>query len=169
MMKQTFFKLKADNYSEFQVAFGKVFWMYDDMITSYGGFGHNIDFEHIEYERFLFASADVEMASYQRQVEIVKQGSLVALGCEVVNLLDEEGRSDRIYHFITTSLTYPAIEHMPFEKEVLLLMKQALDEELDVAWEILPYGSQLADKLREVYERYVLNYYKNMLQEGKVT
>ncbi|KAB8133639.1 hypothetical protein F9U64_12110 [Gracilibacillus oryzae] len=168
-MKQSYFILQADNFSEFQIAFGKVFWMYDDMITSYGGFGHNIDFEHIEYERFLFADTDAEMDIYQKQLEVVKQGSLVALGCEVVNLLDEEHRDDRVYNFITVALSHPTIEDLPFEKEVLLAMKKALDEALDVAWETLPYGSRLDDMLKEVYKRFVLQYFRDMLGEGKLS
>lgn len=92
MMGQNYFKLQADNYREFQIEFGKVQWMYYDMVTDYGGFGHNIDYEHFEYERFLFATTDKELDFYQRQMDIVKQGALVALGSHVVDLLDEETR-----------------------------------------------------------------------------
>ncbi|MEN2766915.1 hypothetical protein [Ornithinibacillus xuwenensis] len=166
-MGQNYFKLQADNYKEFQIEFGKVQWMYYDMITSYGGFGHNIDYEHFEYERFLFATTDKEMEWYQRHLEIVKQGSLVALGCEVVNLLDDECRNSKVYKFITTALLNPTIEDLPFEKEVLLSMKNALDEEINFAWTALPNGSILTDKLEEVYKRYVLQYFQVMFEEGK--
>ncbi|WP_042141987.1 hypothetical protein [Paucisalibacillus sp. EB02] len=164
-MKQEFFILQANNYREFQIEFGKVQWMYYDMITNYSGFGHDIDFEHFEYERFLFASTDEEMNWYQRHMEIVKQGALVALGCEVINLLDAPGRDNRVYQFITTALSNPTIED--FKKEILLAMKKALEEETNYAWTALPNGSILMEKLEEVYKRYVFQYFKDMFEEGK--
>lgn len=166
-MNQEYFILHAGNYREFQIEFGKVQWMYYDMITSYGGFGHNVDFEHFEYERFLFATTDKQLDFYQRQMEIVKQGALVALGCEVVDLLDDERRDSKVYKFITTTLSNSAIEDLPFEKEVLLSMKKALEEEISFAWTALPNGSILLDKLEEVYKRYVFQYFKDMFEEGK--
>jgi hypothetical protein len=166
-VNQEYFILQADNYREFQIEFGKVQWMYYDMITSYHGFGHNVDFEHFEYKRFLFATTDKEMDWYQRHMQIVKQGALVALGCEVVNLLDEEARNSKLYNFITTALSNPTIEDLPFEKEVLLSMKNALEEEINFEWAVLPNGSILMKKLEEVYKRYVFQYFKDMYEEGK--
>jgi hypothetical protein len=169
MMGQNYFILQANNYREFQIEFGKVQWMYHHMVTDYAGFGHNIDYEHFEYERFLFATTDNELDFYQRQMDIVKQGALVALGCEVVDLLDEARRDSTVYQFITTALSHPAIEELPFEKEVLLSMKNALEEDVDHAWTVLPNGSILNDTLEEVYQRYVFQYFKNMFEEAKKT
>ncbi|GIO27436.1 hypothetical protein [Ornithinibacillus bavariensis] len=167
-MGQNYFKLQANTYREFQIEFGKVQWMYYHMTTDYNGFGHGIDYEHFEYERFFFATTDKELDDfYPRQMEILKQGALVALGCEVVDLLDEACRDSKVYNFITTALSNPTIEELPFEKEALLSMKNALEEEIDHAWTALPSGSILMDKLEEVYKRYVFQYFKDMYEEGK--
>ena len=166
-MEQNYFKLQADNYREFQIEFGKVQWMYYHMVTDYGGLGHGIDYEHFKYERFLFATTDKEMEWYQRYMEIVKQGALVALGCEVVDLLDEARRDSKVYQFITTALFNPTIEELPFEKEVLLAMKNTLEEEINHAWTALPNGSILMEKLEEVYKRYVFQYFNDMFEEAK--
>ncbi|MEN2468106.1 hypothetical protein [Ornithinibacillus sp. JPR2-1] len=165
-MNQDYFILQADNYREFQIEFGKVQWMYYDMTKNYGGFGHDVDFEHFEYERFFFATTDKEMEWYQRQMEIVKQGALVALGCEVINLLDAPDRDNKVYKFITSALSNPTIENLSFEKEVLLSMKKALEEETNFAWTALPNGSILMEKLEEVYNRYVFQYFKDMFEES---
>lgn len=165
-MVQESFILTRDNYREFQIAFGKVFWMYHDMVTTYSGFGHNIDFEHIEYERFFFASADEDMDGiYPDQMEIVRQGAFVALCCEVVNLLDEERRNKKVYQFITKTLENPKIESMPLEKETLIAMRKSLDEEPTVEWGILPGSSSFNKLLPEIYKRYVLGYYKGLIDE----
>jgi hypothetical protein len=92
--------------------------MYYHMTIDYGGFGHNVDYGHFEYEKFLFATSDKEMEDfYPRQMEIIKQGALLALGCHVINLLDVETRSSKVYKFITTALSNPTMEVLPFEKE----------------------------------------------------
>src|SRR5690606_9457960 len=138
-----------------------------DMVTDYGGFGHGVDYEHFDYDRFLFATIDKELDFYQPEMEIVKQGALVALGCEVVDLLDEARRDSKVYQFITTALSNPTIEHLPFEKEVLLAMNNALEEDVNHAWTALPNGSVLMEKLEEVYKRYVFQYFNDMFEEAK--
>ena len=35
--------------------------MYNHMIVSYGGFGHNIDFESIEYTKYFLSYTDYEL------------------------------------------------------------------------------------------------------------
>ncbi|WP_404406325.1 hypothetical protein [Jeotgalibacillus malaysiensis] len=104
------------------------------MTRSYGGFAHNIDYEPVDFERFLFTEVDAEtMFLHEKEAEVLRQGALVALGCNVVNLLDEAQRHSEVYNFIISALSYPEIAQKTFDKEVLLAMKSALDEEPDVA------------------------------------
>ncbi|AJD92937.1 hypothetical protein JMA_36200 [Jeotgalibacillus malaysiensis] len=158
------FTLTPEHFNECREMIGHILWMYHDMTRSYGGFAHNIDYEPVDYERFLFTEVDAEtMFLHEKEAEVLRQGALVALGCNVVNLLDEAQRHSEVYNFIINALSHPTITHKTFEKEVLSAMKSALDEEPDVAWESLDKGSMLEARLAEVYEKYVLGYYQMML------
>ncbi|TFE01518.1 hypothetical protein [Jeotgalibacillus salarius] len=162
------FILTWDSFSECRDTIKHILWMYHDMTKMYGGFGHNIDFEPIDYKRFLFTEiGEGSIFLHGKEAEILRQGALVALGCDVDNLLDEAQRHPGVYSFITNVLSNPSLKGRSFEKEVLTAMKKALDEEPDVAWESLEYGSKLEAKLAEVYERYVMGYYRRMLDESE--
>ncbi|PET34903.1 hypothetical protein CN514_25090, partial [Bacillus sp. AFS001701] len=57
---------------------------------SYGGFGHNIDFETVNYEKFILVEIiDKRMNGFNEEVEMLRHRSFVALCCEVQNMLDE--------------------------------------------------------------------------------
>ncbi|MFB1081601.1 hypothetical protein [Jeotgalibacillus sp. JSM ZJ347] len=162
------FKLTPEHFNECREMISHILWMYHDMTRSYGGFAHNIDYEPVDYERFLFTEVDAEtMFLHEKEAEVLRQGAFVALGCHVVNLLDEAQRQPEVYSFITRTISHFAISYQPFEKEVLSAMKAALDEDPDVAWESLENGSVLEARLAEVYEKYVMGYYQWMLGESE--
>ncbi|MFB7142795.1 hypothetical protein ACFCYN_24685 [Gottfriedia sp. NPDC056225] len=163
-----FFQLHTENFDECRETIKNIFWMYQDMIRSYGGFGHNIDFETVNYEKFILVEIiDERMSGFNEEVEMLRQGSLVALCCEVQNLLDEMQRDDKVYNFIKELTTIPEIKKMSFENDVLSSMLLALEEKPGDWWETLKYGSIFSKKLEKVYKKFVINYFNRLLVEGE--
>jgi hypothetical protein len=160
------YEVKYENYYECKDVCKDVLWMYHDIIVSYGGFGHNLDFETIDYEKYFFSFTEDEL-QYCHIVRLLSQGSVVALCCEAVNFLDEENRDKKFYELISKLLDFYRINHMPFEKEVLSNLKNALDEEPSVGWEQLKLGAIFYQSLIKVYNNYVLGYYMEQIAEGK--
>ncbi|WP_227394965.1 hypothetical protein [Jeotgalibacillus aurantiacus] len=168
-MKDRFY-LNDQRFPEARETIMHILWMYHDMARSYGGFGHNIDFEPVDYEKFLFATvmSEKDEVIYGKEAELLHQGSIIALGCEVVNLLDEEQRNPKIYDFIDQTLNMPELDHHKNDQAFLQAMKDAFDEETDAAWERLPKGAILNQHLKDVYEKYVLGYYLNRVNEVRL-
>ncbi|MES9683794.1 hypothetical protein ABWK22_12890 [Gottfriedia acidiceleris] len=138
------------------------------MIRSYGGFGHNIDFETVNYEKFILVEIiDEGMNGFNEEVEMLRQGSLVALCCEVHDMLDEMRRDDRVYNFIKGLITIPEIKKMPFESDVLTSMLLALEEKPGDYWETLEFGTLFSKNLENVYKKFVINYIKRLLVESE--
>ncbi|KIL42799.1 hypothetical protein KP77_34290 [Jeotgalibacillus alimentarius] len=163
------FILTWDHFDECRNTIKQILWMYHDMTRMYGGFGHNIDFEPIDYKRFLFTEVDEGSISlHAKEAEILRQGALSALGCDVVNLLDEAQRRAEVYDFINSALASSLLHNRPFDQEVLSAMKRALDEQADNGWESMPDGARLVVKLAEVYDCYVLGYYEQRMNEMKL-
>lgn len=150
MTNSSYFKLDTENFKELKEEIKTIIWMYHDMINSYGGFGHNIDFEEVNYERFLLTEIyEDSMKLYSQEVELVKQGSLVALCCKVNDMLDELRREKRVINYIKETLLDPKLE-MGFEKEVLLSMLLAFEEEPLDDLDTLEHGGRYFKKLDEV-------------------
>ncbi|WP_075617980.1 hypothetical protein [Paenisporosarcina indica] len=168
-MTHVFFILDNENFDELKEEIKSIFWMYHDMIHSYKGFGHNIDFERVNYEKFFLTEIDNEsMNGYAREVQLVKKGSFVALCCEVNDMLDESRRNnDRVYQFIKELLSNQKIA--PFEEEILSSMLLALEEKPSYEWYSLKYGEIFSVKLDEVYTKYVLEYFKDVYDKGNKT
>ncbi|WP_088013798.1 hypothetical protein [Gottfriedia acidiceleris] len=163
-----FFQLHTENFDECRETIKNIFWMYQDMIRSYGGFGHNIDFETVNYEKFILVEIiDEGMNGFNEEVEMLRQGSLVALCCEVQDMLDEMRRDDRVYNFIKELTTIPEIKKMPFENDVLTSMLLALEEKPGDYWETLEFGKLFSKNLENVYKKFVINYFKRLLVESE--
>ncbi|MHC0036645.1 hypothetical protein [Pseudoneobacillus sp. C159] len=168
MKNSNYFQLDTKNINVLKEEIKNIFWMYHDMIKSYGGFGHNIDFEKVNYERFLLTEIIEEsMLTYSHEVDLVKQGSLVALCCKVNDMLEENRRDNNIVNFIKDTLINPKLEKMDFEKEVLSTMLLALEEKPNDEWYSLEQGGRFYQHLNMVYDRFVLNYFKVMFTEGE--
>jgi len=132
-----FFQLHTENFDECRETIKNIFWMYQDMIRSYGGFGHNIDFELVNYEKFILVEIiDKRMNGFNEEVEMLRHGSFVALCCEVQNMLDEMWRDVRVYNFIKKLTLIPKMKQMPS-------MLLALEEKPEDSWETLEFGSLL--------------------------
>lgn len=160
------FEVEYENYYKCKGVCKDILWMYHDMIVKYGGFGHNIDFETIDYEKYFFAYTEEEL-EYGHIAQLLAQGSVVALCCQAVNLLDEENRDSKFYDLITKLLDYHIINDMPLEKDLLTNLKNALNEEISFTWEQQKYGSNFNKCLIKIYKSYVLGYYKGMIKVGK--
>ena len=162
------FMLNPDNFEECKATCKNIFWMYHDMVTKYNGFGHNIDFEDINYRKFLFAEIENEdMSMFHKEVKILKHGSLVALCCEVVNLLDEERRDKKVLEFIIEARKYSQMNGFSNVESLLTIMIPALEERCpnpndSFDWTGLEHGSVLDGALNQIYSQYVLGYFKTI-------
>ncbi|MEH6938328.1 hypothetical protein V7056_10765 [Bacillus sp. JJ664] len=163
-----FFQLHTENFDELKETLKNIIWMYQDMIRSYGGFGHNIDFENINYEKYILAEiVDERMSSFSEEVESIRQGSMIALCCEVHDMLDELRRDSKVYNFIKGLTTNTEIIKMQFENELLSSMLLALDEKPHDEWETLEFGTLFSKNLKKVYKQFVLNYFIRVLEEDE--
>lgn len=157
------FEVSWDNYDECKKIYKEIMWMYADMVNSYNGFGHNIDFETIDYIKYIFSYTNNKL-QLNDICSVLKEGSLIAICCEAVNNLDDEQRNPIFLNKIYMLLENEKLQHMPYEKEVLELLINALNEDTDVFWQNNEHGSLFDGKLFELYEDYVLGYYKKMLR-----
>lgn len=160
------FEVEWDNYDNCRTAIKDILWMYQDLVLNYSGFGHNIDFESIDYMKYFFSYTENEQ-QLGHISNLLSQGSLVALCCEAVNLLDEESRSSAFQNNVEKLLNYKIIEGMPFERNLLESLAKALKEDENIFWQQMSFGSAFDKVLSEVYDRYVIGYYKLMGSEGK--
>ena len=144
----------------------KILWLYSDMILSYGGFGHNLDYEDIDYMEYMFTYTEDEIA-YGHFAEVISKGSIIALCCEAVNLLDEESRSPKFEEKILLLLEARIIEQYKEYEVILKKILEAFMEDEDAGWESHGKGKDLFLALKDIYKEYVIGYYKEMMEKGK--
>ena len=160
------FEVSYNSHDKSKEIYKKILWLYSDMILSYRGFGHNLDYEDIDYMEYIFAYTEDEVA-YGHLADIISKGSLIALCCEAVNLLDEESRSPKFEEKILLLLEARIINQYKEYEVILKKILEAFSEDEDVGWESHGKGKGLFIALNEIYEKYVVGYYKEMMEKGK--
>lgn len=142
-----------------------ILWMYYDMATSYGGFGHNVEYEKIDY-RF-YSLIQTKIHTYQPLCTKIKQGCVVALGCEVINLLDDEQRDPAILDAINELLKTPG--RAKIDSEFFSLCKKALRSDVinvGCDWELTELGKKLRKACNKIYKRYVIGDLQSVIRNG---
>jgi hypothetical protein len=92
--------------------------MYYDLVRSYKGFGHNIDCGKFNPLNYIDAVLEEpEGYSFAIDLELLQNGSAVALVCDLVNMWDEFETSNvqvwPIIGQIKTALISGRLKHMP--------------------------------------------------------
>lgn len=142
-----------------------ILWMYYDMATSYGGFGHNIEYEKVNYR--LYSLIQTEIRAYQPLCTKIKHGCVVAVGCEVINLLDDEQRDPATLDAINGLLKTPGLAKIDFE--FFSLCKKALRSDvknIGCDWELTELGKKLKKTCNKIYKRYVIGDLKSVILKG---
>lgn len=174
-MSKIIFEIIDENFYECIEVSKQIFWMYDDIVSELG-IVHGVDHEQVNYEKYIMCRIVEERLKtphMQRIVDVVNQGCFTALSCHVSDLMDEERRDTNVINLITNLLEDERIDSMGFEKELLILMHNALKQkptyliDKNIYWTDLPDGKAFYDKLKEVYANYVVGYYKSMLEIAK--
>ena len=159
------YQVSYENIQKSKECYLKVLWLYQDMITSYKGFGHNLDYEDIDYMNLIFTYTEDDI-SYSHISSIISEGALVALCCAAVNLLDEESRSPSFEAKIKKILASDMITYFKDTERVLNKIISAFGEEVRLDWETVGLGKVLKLELDSLYDKYVIGYYHKMINQG---
>lgn len=160
------FEVSHETIQESREIYQKILWLYQDMVTSYGGFGHNLDYEDIDYMKFIFTYTEDE-TGYGHIATTISQGALISICCEAVNLLDEESRSQKFEEGIQQILSSNMVKHFKEVESVLKKIIMAFSEQKRVDWECYGNGRDLCSALKNTYQTFVIGYYKSMVEKGK--
>jgi hypothetical protein len=91
----TMMQFTRENYSDAYEVIRHILYMYVDMITTYHGFGHNI--ETGEFDPFRYVDAEIMSTpgwNLGIDLELIHYGSGIAILCELSNAWDEYGTGD---------------------------------------------------------------------------
>lgn len=170
------FEITDKNFYECIEMSKQIFWMYDDIISNWGIL-YDIDYEQVNYEKYIMCELvekRLKTPNFERIVELINHGCFTALSCYISDLMDEDLRDNKVIDLIDSLLQNERINDMEFEKGLLIAMKNALKQELtyrigdNVYWTDLPDGKVFYDKLKVVNENYVINYYQAMLETARI-
>lgn len=119
-------KITTDNVHEAENAIRDILYMYYDLVKSYKGFGHNIDCGTFNPLNYIDAVLEEPHGyTFAIDLELLQNGSAVALLCDLVNMWDEFETSDvkvwPIIAQIKTALVSGRLEHMPELKKAIEL------------------------------------------------
>lgn len=158
-MSRVSYEITDENFYECIEVSKQIFWMYHDIALN-GGIVHNIDFEKVDYEKYIMCEIAEERLKncYEEKVVIlVNQGCFTALCCYVSNLMDEGLRDIKVIKLIGNILEDERINDMRFEKELLIFMRNALNQKPTYQidgnkyWTEFPDGDAFYKKLTEAY------------------
>ncbi|AFY73632.1 hypothetical protein Syn7502_01572 [Synechococcus sp. PCC 7502] len=119
-------KITTDNVHEAENAIRDILYMYYDLVKSYKGFGHNIESGKFNPLNYIDAVLEEPIGyTFAVDIELLQNGSAVALLCDLVNMWDEFETSDvqvsPIIDQIKAALVSGRFRHLPeFQKAIEL-------------------------------------------------
>lgn len=173
-MRSLIYPINSENFDECIEVSKEIFWMYYDIITT-NCIMHGVDYEKVEFEKYIMCEIieeSLKTDKFENVVKLVREGCFTALCCYVLIIMEENLNFDNILEFIESMLKENKFEHMQFEKETLMIMRNMLNnrvnclEKEDKYWTEYPEAKKFTEKLNEIYERFVLGHYKSMIIEG---
>lgn len=174
-MRSLIYHINSENFDECIELSKEIFWMYYDIITT-NCIMHGVDYEKVKFEKYIMCEIveeSLKTDKFENVVKIVREGCFTALCCHVLIIMEENLNHDKILKLIKSMLRENKIEHMKFEKEILIIMSNMLNNRFnylgkeDKYWTEHPEAKKFTEKLDEIYERFVLGHYKAMINEGK--
>ncbi len=149
--------ITEENYLEAFQATRDILFLYHDAITSYAGFGHNLDVGIFDPFKYLCCLVDEPSGiSLGVELDLLHEGSTVVLLCHLSDFWDEfEGvdiGKDPLTKKIKEYYQSDGFDWDLLAKETVGL---ALSDE-----------DAFRDKLSIVYNKYILGYFKKILSEG---
>ncbi len=155
----TIHSITSDNYLEAYQATRDILYLYDDAVTSYAGFGHNLETGSFDPFRYVSCQlAEPPGYTFKIDLQLLHEGAACALLCHLSDYWDDfEGQE------ISTNNLTSRIRKLAQEGHLNTtpLAKRAIEEAF-----IDP--RQFRSSLREVYIKYILAYYQRRLSEGSV-
>lgn len=147
--------IDEDNYKEAAQALRDILYLYHDAITSYRGFGHNLDVGIFDPFRFVTALlAEPAGVSLGIDIELIHEGSAVVLLCHLSDYWDEtasDGIENGYYAGrIKKGLSAGIFDFVPLAKEAA---EAAFENE-----------TKFRDHLQNIYIEYIEGYYRTTLQ-----
>lgn len=170
-MDRVKFEITDENFYECRNVSKQIFWMYHDIAFN-GGIVCDIDYELVDFKKYIMCEIVEERlkSCYEdRIVKLVNEGCFTALCCYVSDIMDGSSRDNNIIEFIDNILEDKRLDNMIFEKELLIVMRNALNQkptyQMDKYkdWSQFPEGKLFYEKCSEVYTKYVIGYYQSML------
>jgi hypothetical protein len=152
-------RITSDNFTDAYDVTRDILYMYVEMITNYGGFGHNIEsgkFDPLEY-------VDCEMvespgSTFGIDLELVHTGAGIAILCELSNAWDEYESGDVPIWPITqqakAAVGKGRFAHLPSIHRAIQLAF-GTDE------------AKFRQQLRVVYDSHVVGYFEKLLASAQ--
>lgn len=161
------FLVNWENWRECKKVCGDILWMFYDLAKG-GAIVHNIDFEDIDYQRYLCAEpGETGDSSLLDMVSLLRSGSLIALCCHLYNLLSDEQRDQRLVEFLEAVPQHPGAKDSLEIRRLVESALTALAEPRDAGWELLPGGSALRTEMKSLYEKHVVNFFVSLSAQSK--
>jgi hypothetical protein len=165
------FLVTDDNRLECQTRGGAILWLYVHAVSSYGGIGHNLDYETIGYrnlfcarvadrsDRPLAGSTDPSLIA---TAGLLGRGALFALCCELYDLLSDEQRSEEVREFLEAWQGAEEISALPLARDLIDAALPALAAPPDCRWERTPAGARLRRVMDSVYLQHVAGFLRDL-------
>ena len=131
-----------------------ILYLYYDLVSSYRGFGHNIDtgnFDPIFFvDCYLF---EPDETTFGIDVNILHEGSAVAILCKLSDYLDENGLlpNDEFVSQVRGALSEGRLDHLPLAEKAI---KEAFQDE-----------ETFRDLLDKVYKNHVLQLFRKLVTD----
>jgi len=151
-------KITTNNVHEAENAIRDILYMYYDLVRSYKGFGHNIDCGKFNPLNYIDAVLEEpERYTFAIDLELLQNGSAVALLCDLVNMWDEFETSDvqeawPIIGQIKAAIASGRLAHMPELKKAIELGLANSEE-------------GFRKEINSIYQKYVCGYFGRMKSE----
>lgn len=150
--------ITEDNYTEAYQAVRDILYLYDDAVTSYAGFGHNL--ETGKFDPFKYCScllAEPPGHTFGIDLQLLHEGSACALLCHISDYWDDFDGDGIEKNYLMTRIRGLAeeghLDSAPLGKEAVKLA--FVDDD------------GFRSKLAEIYDAYILGYFRNRLAEGR--
>ena len=170
-MSRVKFKIIDENFYECRHVSKQIFWMYHDIAFN-DGIVCDIDYEEVDFDKYIMCEIVEERlkSCYEEKiVKLVNEGCFTALSCYVLDIMEGSSIDSNVIEFIDNILEDKKINNMKFEKELLISMRNVINQKptyqmaKNKYWTEFPDGKVFYEKLSEVYTKYVIGYYQSML------
>ena len=158
--------INGRNVDDLKALYQHIIWMYYDLASSYGTISHNVDFEAIEYKKYICTITDDLATDYSIDMaNLVRNGAIIALCCDIYNLLCDEQRDSDLEKFLFEIVNS---QHLIVDSDLTQLTELAINafkEPISAFWESTKIGSKLRHKMDYLYNKNVNTFFDELVSK----